>query len=78
MVIVRSSIESHWFRHIKLMIYVDVCWIIRYAIEEHLFYVVFWRIAENRLQNDWFYIAFCNYWFANGCFILRFGSTDPS
>ena len=42
------------------------------------FYAVFWRIAENRLQNDWFYIVFCNYWFANGCFISCFGSTDPS
>ena len=27
-------------------------------IETHLFYAVFWRIAENRLQNDWFYTVF--------------------
>ena len=40
--------------------------------EKHLFYAVFLRIAENRLQNDWFYIVFWSYWFANGCFILCF------
>ena len=26
--------------------------------ENQLFYVVFWRISENRLQNDWFYTVF--------------------
>ena len=46
--------------------------------EKHWFYAVFWRIAENRLQNDWFYTVFCNYWFAMVDFILCFGGTDPS
>ena len=46
--------------------------------EKHWFYAVFWRIAENRLQNDCFYIVFCNYWFAMVDFILCFGGTDPS
>ena len=58
--------------------YVELCKLCLFMLiyvkfsEKHWFYTVFWRIDENRLQNDWFYIVFCNYWFANGCFIMCF------
>ena len=46
--------------------------------EKHWFYAVFWRIAENRLQNDCFYIVFWSNGKVMVDFMVCFGSTDPS